>query len=264
MILNYTHRIAFLHIPKCAGSSVKDQLRVLDETGGRFERAEPHPRFGRVHRAHLPLWLLRELYPDDFTAVTESASFAVLRDPVPRFASALAQRIEQFGKTDPFALPEDALRREVETVVTHLTDHPDSPVLEFCHFLRQRDFVDLEGRRVVSHLYRLEDVPALLAEISARSGQSVLAHAKSNEKLDFRLQGLKAPVLAVNAALRRMLPAAAHAALKERAKGLITRKGSKGPVWTQVLQRPEIRAFIDSYYREDAALLASVPARDAA
>lgn len=262
MILNYSHHIAFMHIPKCAGSSVKDQLRAIDETGGRFERAEPHPRFGRVHRAHLPLWLLAELYPDDFAVVRQSDVFAVLRDPQARFASSLAQRIEQFGKRDPFALSAGEVRAEVDTVIDFLTQSPDDPRLEFCHFIRQRDFTHLNETQIATHLYLLEDVAALMADIGARTGQVIRPDARSNQKVAFRTPMLKAPVLAVNALLRQILPVGVHTALKETGKGLLGRKG-KGAVWAKTLDAPDIRAFVADHYRADAALVAQAGPRAA-
>ncbi len=237
---------------------------MLDETGGRFERSQPDDRFGRVHRAHLPLWLLEDLYPEDFAALQGFDCFAVLRDPRARFASALAQRIEQFGKQDPFALSPSDLRREVDTVIAFLEAEPDSPALEFCHFIRQRDFVELRGTRMVTHLYRLEDVARLMAEIGARTGHSLVGAGRANRKLDFRMRGLKAPVMAANTVLRKVLPPAVHSALKTRATGLFAREGSKGRVWDEVLSAPDIEAFVAEHYRDDMALVDSVPLRNAA
>lgn len=250
-----------MHIPKCAGSSVKDQLRAIDETGGRYERTEPHARFGRVHRAHLPLWLLKELYPEDFDMVCQSDVFAVLRDPQARFASALAQRIEQFGKRDPFVLSARELQAEIDTVIDFLTRHPNDPRLEFCHFMRQCAFTHFDGQQIATRLYRLEDVAALLSEIGALTGQNLSADAKSNQKIAFRVPALKAPALAVNALLRQVLPGNMHTVLKERAKQMLGRR-DKGEVWAETLGTPDVRAFVQDHYRADAVLLAEVPVRD--
>ena len=259
MILNNTLGIAFIHIPKCAGSSVKDQLRVLDETEGRYERSQPHPVHHRVHRAHLPLWLMEELYPEDFKALERCACFAVLRDPQARFASALAQRIEQFGKRDPFSLNARELQHEIDTVMAFLSANPSSPQLEFCHFIPQIDFVDLRGTRFVSHLYRLEDVPALMRDIGERANRSFVTGVKANQKLDMRFKGLKAPVYAANTLLKSVLPGQAYAGLKTRATALLARKG-KGPVW-EMLHAPEVRDFVAHHYRADFDLLKTVPIR---
>ncbi len=260
MILNHTFQFAFVHIPKCAGSSVKEQLRPLDEADGRYERAQPHPEYGRVHRAHLPLWLHAELYPDDFAALQTYTTYAVLRDPFARFGSALAQRLEQFFKIDPFALSESELRREIDTVVTFLQENPKSPQLEFCHFLPQVDFVDYADQRFVTELYRLQDVPVLMADIGARTGHSFLDHARANQKHNFKSPAIKSLAMRANALAKSVLPASAHAALKNRVADTLTQSG-KGQVWSDVLASQMVQDFVQTYYRADIDLLDAAPHR---
>ena len=130
MILNQEYNLAYVHIPKCAGSTVKSQLRPIDQTQGRFERIEPHPVYGSLHTAHLPLWLLRALYPDDYEALRGCDAYTVVRDPFDRFQSALAQRIRQFHDRDPFELTPTELRKEINAVVRFLSDNPNDPRLE--------------------------------------------------------------------------------------------------------------------------------------
>jgi hypothetical protein len=59
MIVSDRHRFVFIHIPKCAGTSVRNVLEGFDETGGRFNtRIADDPKFGRLDYTHLPLSIM--------------------------------------------------------------------------------------------------------------------------------------------------------------------------------------------------------------
>ena len=72
MIVSDEHRFVFIHIPKCAGGSVRSVLRELDSTGGRFsETYEMHRMIGKVDMTHIPLNVLRENYPDVYKKIED-------------------------------------------------------------------------------------------------------------------------------------------------------------------------------------------------
>jgi hypothetical protein len=63
MIVSSKHDFAFVHIPKCAGSTIRHPLRDKDDFGGRFYRSIEVPGLGLVNANHLPLNILQEHFP---------------------------------------------------------------------------------------------------------------------------------------------------------------------------------------------------------
>lgn len=49
MIIDDRHRFVFVHIPKCAGTSVRQVLKQFDSYEGRWANAKrEHPELGRL------------------------------------------------------------------------------------------------------------------------------------------------------------------------------------------------------------------------
>jgi hypothetical protein len=88
MIINKTNRFAFVHIPKCGGTSVRKVLDTFNEWSylGNPWIGETK-KLGTVHFSHLPLQALRILFPEDLELVLKYESFALVRDPYERFFS---------------------------------------------------------------------------------------------------------------------------------------------------------------------------------
>src|ERR1700756_1678559 len=97
MIINDPHEVVFVHVPKCGGTSIRLQLAEMDSYKGAFQYKGEHPDLGKIHYAHIPLQFLSAAFPDAFDKVSRYKSFALLRDPFDRFASATFQRLEEFG-----------------------------------------------------------------------------------------------------------------------------------------------------------------------
>ena len=96
MIVDDAHEVAFVHIPKCGGTSVSRQLRLLDSNNEFFKDVRDHPALGRTHFSHLPLFFLREFYPETFDRIAAYRAFAIARDPYVRFASSTIQHLDEF------------------------------------------------------------------------------------------------------------------------------------------------------------------------
>jgi hypothetical protein len=161
MIINDAHCFAFVHIPKCAGTSVRKQLEAYDKYAGAFDAKVAHPVLGNVHLAHLPLDVLREHYPTAFDEVFRYHSFAVLRDPIERFVSAIRQRLREFRHVPDSLVTNDVVMREAQTVLDFLHQSPDTIALEYVHFVRQCRFVCLDGSQIIKTLCPVDDLSAL-------------------------------------------------------------------------------------------------------
>ncbi len=152
MIISDQHRFAFVHVPKCGGSSVRVQLKRFDKYGGRFSRKTFHPELGFIDLSHLPLETLRDHFPEAFEEVRSYRSFAFVREPEARFFSAVRQRIGEFRRIpEPDITPGMALK-EAEAVIDHVAGAPHSLDAQYIHFRRQADYVFCGSEQVVRHV----------------------------------------------------------------------------------------------------------------
>lgn len=101
MIIDDTHQFVFVHIPKCAGSSVHAQLSLFDARDPASHRGGVHPVLGPIHFAHIPLRFLRDHFPAEFAKLGVYRSFALTRDPRARFVSATVQHLREFRGRGP-------------------------------------------------------------------------------------------------------------------------------------------------------------------
>lgn len=263
MIVSDQHRFVFVHIPKCAGSSVRQDLQRYDETGGRFDRRiEELPSIGRVDMTHLPLAALVQIAPEVHAKLlSDYASYAVLRDPHARFPSAMAQHLKMFGGTEMAQMDTRTLRREVDRVMVHLAAHPDTLAPEFIHFRRQVDFVVENGHRRVRHLYRQDQLAACLADIAARIGVPPPDRVRhTNRTYEMRSPALRAPAVALARMAKTVMPGTAHARLRQRMRRMLMKRTQN--TRSDVFDNAEIRTFVDAHYAEDLALWRSVAAAE--
>ena len=96
MIISDRHQFILVHIPKCAGVSIKKPLRCIDDSAGAFSRIADHPALGRIHWAHIPITDLKTHFPEIYDKLCSYCSVAIVRDPIDRFVSAVFQRMREF------------------------------------------------------------------------------------------------------------------------------------------------------------------------
>lgn len=251
MIIDDVHRVAFIHIPKCGGTSIGHQFRPLDSYEGRFRREGTHPRLGAIHYSHIPLSFLRDEYPAEFEKVATYHSFAVLRDPHARFASAVCQRLEEFGGLAPLAITTEIAMREALTVMDWLRARDRFCDLEYIHFSRQADYVRLNGRQIVGHLYPLEDLSELAASLQRLCGLAFDPGRRENTNF-VSAGGLLSK-------LRRFKPLYIHLttwAMRERVLHLMQRWKMHTPssLYDRFRADAAISGFVEDYYAEDFAV----------
>ena len=124
MIVSDRHKFAFIHIPKCAGTTVRNRITPYDDLGGaHHERVEDHPVLGPTDFVHLPLYTLRDHFPEEFDKVRRYWSFAVLRNPKSRFFSAVAQRVRMYrgNGVQLRQLSEEQIVEEIEAAMAELS-----------------------------------------------------------------------------------------------------------------------------------------------
>jgi tetrahydromethanopterin S-methyltransferase subunit G len=253
MIICERHGFVFVHIPKCAGSSVRQQIESLDDEAGLFSRVKEHPVLGRMDFGHFTLPQLREHFPDHYAKVLRLESFAICRDPFDRFGSSVRQTLWMYDKR-PMTLISPAEAAEItRRMIDDLDRSFDRLPAKYVFFEPQVSYVFDEGRQVVKRLYPIERTADFIGEISRRIGRPLDPARRANQNVELRFKGLGGALFAVNAALRRLLPRGAHAALKTQVLPLVTRSQNAAEA-SGLLELPEVREFVQRRYAEDIAL----------
>lgn len=262
MLINDTHRFAFVHIPKCAGTTVRNAMAPYDEHRGRFyDRAvADHSALGMLDHHHIPLSVLQDHFPEDFAKLRTYRSFAILRDPYSRFPSSLHERFVQRDRRPLSERDKGEVAREVDKVLALLARHPSNePILDptLIHFSRQRDYIMLGDEQIVSRPYVIAHVDQMLGEISDLVGEQVRPEESKNRRLVYRNRAIEKLQLAVTRPIEQILPRRiwkpAFKPIKAafQATGILQAGGN--PLST-LENADDIRAFVTDFYAEDIAL----------
>jgi hypothetical protein len=260
MIIDDHHRVVFVHIPKCGGTSVGRQFGQMD-TSKLFRRKGEHDQLGPIHYAHIPLVFLKAHYPEEFRKILEYESFALLRDPHARFASATFQRIEEFGGVPRIQITGKMALKEAHQVIGWLRSHDRFCDLEYIHFSRQADYIVLDGHPVVKNVYTIDDMEAFGQALGALTGLRFDPDRRENSNFASSYSGL----FAVLHNLKPIYSRLTSWALRERILLLLRSLNLQKPtsLYEAFRRDPEISAFVESYYAEDFALLRAAQARAA-
>lgn len=266
MIISNSYKFAFIHIPKCAGTSVRQPLSPFNE----WELAGPpwqkkHYDVGRLDYGHIPLFTLRDYFPTEFRAIQEYWSFAVMRDPFSRFASSVSQRLKMYSSRPIQNCSSDEVQRAIDESIEYLTSQPRNEHLlppEYIHFQKQVDYIQLNGELVVDRIYLVDEVEILLGDLEQVVGKDLL------EPEALGVQGAKANVSVVyrndlvRYAIEHMRPVTTRLGkiLPERTKQRI-REGIYIPRdkrMRDLFAQDYVRAFISNYYEDDIRLFEQV------
>lgn len=264
----------FVHIPKNGGQSVRNammrvaplcfaplatDLKVSEEEAARAaEHGWDDQKLGRIHPAHLPLWVLRDSFPASWQAFTNSRSIALTREPRDRFLSALMQRLKEFGGAGAIRAEDLMVAAEAKRVCDWLSGRQKHANLEYVHFIRQIDFTDLDGERRVNAIFPMNGAAAAAAWLSAQGGPTLEIghdHARRQPKPWARILQP-----AARFAGRTLLPRQAKRALHPlwMKSGVFANAASE---YGAVNLGADVEGFIKDYYAKDIALHDEAKAR---
>ncbi|MDU8928292.1 sulfotransferase family 2 domain-containing protein [Alisedimentitalea sp. MJ-SS2] len=272
MIVNDTCRVVFLHIPKCAGTTVRNVLALYDQHHGRFydKSVANHPLLGRLDYAHIPLAVLRDYFPEDFDRVIKYRSFALIRDPHFRFPSSLHERFVQRSNT-PLDLHDRVdVAREVDKVMASLARHPQSEPIsdpDLIHFSRQCDYIFLSGKQIVDSPHTVAEIRSMLNEISDLIGKPIRLRESRNRR--DRISSTKVENLTriVTRPIETVLPRRFWKPMYKPIKTAFYATGLLRPGGNPLADYPnaaEIDAFIKEFYAADIAFFRQLEAKRAA
>jgi hypothetical protein len=254
MIIDDRHRAAFVHIPKCGGTSISLQLSELDSYGGRFRNKGRHPELGSVHFAHIPLTFLRAAFPDVFAKVAAYQSFALTRDPHDRFASAVFQRLEEFRGVRKTAVTSQMALAEAREVIAWLTGRGPFCDLDYIHFSRQIDYVRLDGHGVVGNVFAIETMDEMTRGLGEVCQVSLDPERRENTNFASGNRFLAMAHLA-----KPIYSRLTTWALRERMLHLLRRWDLQNPrrLYEALRADGSINRFVETYYAMDFTLHAS-------
>lgn len=253
MIVNAAHDFGFVHIAKCAGSTIRQQLRDKDDFGGRFYHTMEIEGLGRVNGNHLPLYVLEQHFPDALAALRGVTSYTVVRDPLDRFASAMAQRLRGALGKEPGAMTRTEIAAEIDRVIDYMGEARGLPEGNFILFTPQVDYVELDGARVIDRVVPIERMDLLFDPLEMVHGLPIERDAVWNPTVTYRDPRLEGPVKRLRKIAKRNLPIRQYTALRDFAVGLFTTKGAAA-LEEVVSSSPRVTAFVQERYARDAAL----------
>ena len=241
MIVSDEERLIFMHIPKTAGIFIRRNL----PDDRRFAGIRMLDGVGMRDFAHLPLRLVAEHFPTDFAKMADYRSFAAIREPHARFVSSVQEHLKQFKGIPKEQVTSPLVIDTAREIVKHLPS--DEP--EYAHFLPQIQFVELDGRRIVTDLFDFANIDDMVHEIEAYTGRQMDREPKN-------VAGA-----AIHPAIHRGWRKVRDAApwLTPFGRSRIVRKFFTRR--NEVTLTDDLSAFVDAYYRADIALYQKVARR---
>lgn len=255
MIISDRYRFAFLHIPKCAGTYVKEKIKKYDDTNGKFSRIEHVSGLGDIDLTHIPLSTLENYFKTEYNKLDAYDTFAVVRDPYHRFPSSISQRIKMYKGKNLNSLSKKELIEEVDEAIRVLERYSGNSLpASLIHFQRQVDYIYNGKRKVVEHLYADKSVIRLLNDISDIVDEPIYAEKKEryNEAVVYRNAFLESAFELVKPFAKKIIPPQ----LKTKSK-LLSRKlfyVHRDERYADIFESNYVNDFVGSYYNEDISM----------
>jgi hypothetical protein len=239
---------------------VRNLLQKFDSTQGFFTgRVDEHPDLGRIDYVHIPLFVLREYFINEFSLIQNYWSFAIVRDPYSRFSSSVSQRLKKYSDKPIHMRKADEVRKEIDQCIEFLSARPKGNELlppEYIHFQRQVDYVKLDGRPVVDNLYTVENIKDLVADLEDRIGMSLSVREggdppKANQSVVFRNDILREAfgfLHPVTSKVSRFLPGS----VKNKVRSYVY--VPRDDKLKELFLSKSVKEFVSDYYSEDLAL----------
>jgi hypothetical protein len=258
MIISDRYKFAFIHIPKCGGTTVKHSLAGLDDRAGLYSMVHYHEALGYIDFTHLPLSVMKNHFAYDYDCVRKYRSFALCRDPTDRFLSALLQRIVLYGSGRREILSRKEIIRQLEEVISYLSNNPLYTIddYRYIYFERQCRYVCLDGERIVDRVFRLNELDRLYEELRSYTGIQLTAESRKNQSLYARNAAVRFLAGKVWPIGRALLPDDGVATLRHRFRRYIYVPAQEQ--LRDIVRSQEIQDFIQEYYARDLELFHSL------
>lgn len=258
MIISDRNKFVFIHIPKCAGTSVRSRIEHLDDRRGAYSsRLDEHPELGLLNYVHIPLKTLRDYFPREYECLEAYRSLAVMRDPSARFVSSVSQYSNRYSDVEMRRHTIQTLRRQVDRLIDEIEEqealNPGGRLpAKLIHFQRQHHFTHLDGAQVVQNIVDVSQVDNALMDALGASELRGDDAVKANESRVYRNEGVKILASSVKAFVPGL-----HRALSPRVSAWMAAH-LHAPLTDQfatVFESAKVCDFIARYYDFDEILL---------
>lgn len=250
MIISDKHRFVFVHIPKCAGTSVRRALAPYDDYNGWFNnRIDFDPNFGKLDFVHLPLSVMEKVLPDEYKKLCSYDAYALVRHPESRFQSAFSQYVKMYRGTELAQMQDNEIDREVDSVISILKSTKDLTEPKLIHFMRQEDFIKDDFGIHVENIFPVTQVDKLLSALSQRIGVNIPLHSDQNRTLVLKTPFLRGQVLETNRVMKSMLPEAVYDPVRRLARRFLMRPMRSELI--AIFKKKSTLEFIEAYYEGD-------------
>lgn len=172
MIISDKHEFIFIHIPKCAGSSIRNKLKYIDSKASSYGAVKFHPILGKIDYGHIPLFYLQSYFPNEYEKLNRYYSFCVIRNPHERFPSSLAQHLRMYKNMKLSDLSKKQFKAEIEKLIGSLEKHKNMICLPYdlIHFQKQMSYIFHDGRQIVRNIYTTANIEALHIDLIKNVG----------------------------------------------------------------------------------------------
>lgn len=249
MLLSEELKFAFIHVPKCGGTSLRQYFRAMPGIHNPLAEIRGQIPFP-TDPNHVQMAVLRDHAPDLLDRIAACTSYAVLRDPVSRFPSALAQHCKMFREQGMDEMSLSDLRRVTDEAIAHLQSGEVVRDRRYIHFERQTAFTHLDGVQVVTRLFRLDNQAGLADDVAETTGYRAPALNESNQSASFRNATLERIRLGFPQPVKRVLRDHLPLGLKKSINRMFFRPNLTEDRRATILT-PETRAFIAEHYAAD-------------
>ena len=266
MIISTEKNFTFIHIPKNAGSNIREVIKKYDKYHGDFNSFIVHPLLGETHSGHLTLSEIERNYPIQYREILDSVCFTVLRNPHDRFISALSQRLREFKNFLPVEVTQDNLAKEAREVLSLIQGKSSEELpVELIHFRKQIDYIfDQNGNQVVKNIFDIKNIPSIFDWLNSEFSLDIVYiddQIKQNATMEIKNPFIKIfsyPFLIALKPLINKIPNTIKHNIKVSLIkfGIYGRSDSKSIGFYE--KNLSINKMVKDYYHEDIALYHSV------
>lgn len=255
MIISHNLNKVFIHIPKNAGTSVRNALAPLHDGSDAFQKTwiQTH-KYGRLYAGHLPASILLELMPETFEVLNQATIYAIVRNPQERFFSAITQHCKEYREPWQYLADEQKIKL-LHYIMKRLRETPENQgtlPTDLTHFIPQIDFLRFPNAKL--KLYPLSAAENLIEDFTDRKVSQhygPLPYHHLNQSLTFKKPGARK----ILRGARKVTPdyvkkMNATQKLKRYILNLLTTPAPQIPIQPY----SEICDFVENYYTTDCIL----------
>jgi len=180
-MINHANRVIFIHIPKCAGSSVEYYFGVkpFDWKTPNYENLTGWCPKRKIHLHHATAKQLLELDLINEKTWKEYTKFTIVRNPWSRVVSDYLWMLKDCGIHDSF---ENFILKKGK--FKHILNDSENMSYRGDHITTQLDFISINNKIVVDNILKFENIksefPLFLKKVNLAT--KPLPHDKKGEK----------------------------------------------------------------------------------